>query len=67
MSCFMEIQQRDDKTLAAYVNWFKTEAKRCSFNSSTAAIHIFVKGFQDAHNTAVKIYEKDPKTLLEII
>ena len=34
----MEIQQRDNKTLAAYVHQLKTEAKRCDFNSDTATI-----------------------------
>ena len=43
------------------------EAKRCSSNSNIAAIHIFIKGLWDAHNTTVKIYEKDPQTLLEVI
>ena len=44
MSHFMEIQQRDNETLAAYVHHFKTDAKRCHFNSDTAVICIFVKG-----------------------
>ena len=39
----MEIQQRDNKTLAAYGHWFEAEAKRCDFNSDTTAICIFVK------------------------
>ena len=57
----MEIQQRDSETLAAFVHWFKTEAKRCDFNSDTVTIHIFVKGLWNVHNTAAKIYEKDPR------
>ena len=63
-SCFMEIQERDNNTLTAYVHHFKTEAKRCDFNSNTTTIHMFVEYFQDACNIMVKIYEKDPKTLL---
>ena len=63
----MEIQQRGNKTLAAYVHQFKMEAKRCDFNSDTAAICIFVKGLLDAHNITAKIHEKDPKTLSEVI
>ena len=62
----MEIQQRDNETLAAYAHWFKTEVKRCSFNSDAAAIHIFIKGLWYAHKTAAKIYKKDPQTLLEV-
>ena len=62
----MEIQQRDNETLAAYVHQFKTEAKRCDFNSNTAAICIF-KGLQNPHNIAAKIYEKGPQTLSEVI
>ena len=38
----MEIQQRDNETLAAYVIHFKMEAKRCDFNSGTDAIGISV-------------------------
>ena len=57
----------DNKTLAAYVHQFKTEAKRYSFNSNTTTICIFIKGLQDAHNTIVKIYNKDPQTLSEVI
>ena len=39
----------------------------CDFNSDTAPMHIFVKGFWDAHTIAAKIYEKDSQTLLEVI
>ena len=65
-SCFMEIQQMDNETLAACVHCFKMEAKRCDFNSDTGAICIFVKGLWDTHNIAAKVYEKDPRTLLEV-
>ena len=67
MSCFMEIQQRDNKTLAEDVNSFKTEAKRNNFNSDTATICIFVKGLWHTHNITGKIYKKDPQTLPEVI
>ena len=66
MSHFMEIQQRDNGTLAAYIHHFKTEDKRCDFNSETATICIFVKGLWDKHNIAAKIYEKDSQTLSEV-
>ena len=43
-SHFMEIQQKDNKTLAAYIHHFKTAAKQCTFDNGPASIHIFVKG-----------------------
>ena len=59
----MEIQCRDNETLAAYVYCFEIEAQRCNFNSDTSAICIFVKGLLDAHNITLKIYEMDPQNL----
>ena len=59
-SCFMEMQQKDNETLAAYIHCLKTAAKRCTFDNNTAAICIFVKGFQDAHTTAARIYKERP-------
>ena len=64
---FMEIQQKDNETLAAYIHHFKRAAKQCSFDNDTAAICIFVKGLRDASIIASKIYEKDPQTLAEVI
>ena len=43
-SHFMEIQQRDNETLVAYIHHFKTAAKQCAFDNDTVAICIFVKG-----------------------
>ena len=63
----MEIQQKENETLAAYIHNFKMEATRYDFNNYTAAIYIFVQGLRDAHNVAEKVYEKDPKTLSEVI
>ena len=63
----MEIQQRDNGNLAAYIHHFKTAAKQCAFDNDTVAICIFVKGPGDAPTITVKIYEKDPKTLVEVI
>ena len=57
----MEIQQKDNETLAAYIHHFKTVAKQCAFNNDTVAIHIFVKGLWDAHT------KKYPQTLAEVI
>ena len=42
-SCFMDIQQWEKESLAAYVHRFKTEAKRCSFTNDAATIRIFVE------------------------
>ena len=67
-SHFMEIQQKNNETLAAYIHHFKTAVKQCAFNNDTVVVCIFVKGLQDApHTTAAKIYEKDPQTLAEVI
>ena len=60
-SHFMEIQQKNNETLAAYIHHFKTAAKQCPFKNDTAAIHIFVKGLRYASPVAAKIFEKDPK------
>ena len=61
-TCFMEIQQKENKMLAAYIHLFKMEAKRCDFNNDIAAIWTFHKGLKDAHNVAEKMYKKDPQT-----
>ena len=63
----MGIQQRDNETLAAYAHYFNMKAKRCDFNSDTAAVHIFINGLWDAHNITAKVCEKDPHTLWEVI
>ena len=47
-SYFMEIQQKNNETLAAYIHHFKTEAKWCTFDIDTVKIHIFVKGLWKA-------------------
>ena len=48
VSCFMDIQQKEKESLAAYIHPFKREAKRCNFTNSTATIRIFVKGLGNA-------------------
>ena len=63
----MEIQQKDNETLAGYIHHFKTTAKQCTFGSDTVTSHIFVKGLWDVHITTAKIYEKDPQALAEVI
>ena len=62
----MEIQQRDNKTFAGYVHWFKTEAKRLSFNSDTAIMCIFNKGLWDTQKTVVKVCERYCQTFIKI-
>ena len=44
VSCFMDIQQKEKESLAAYIHRFKREAKRCNFTNNAATIRIFVKG-----------------------
>ena len=64
---FHGIPTKGQETLAAYVHYFKTEAKRYDFNSYTVAIHFFIKGLWDAHNITGKMYSKDPQTSSEVI
>ena len=59
----MKIQQLEKESLAAYVHWFKTEAKRCNFTNDVATIRIFIKGLRNVHRLATCIYEKGPQTL----
>ena len=48
-SCFMDIQQWEKESLAAYVLCFKTEAKCCNFTNDTATT-------RNAHSLAARIY-----------
>ena len=59
-SHFTETKQRDNETLTAYVDCFKTEAKRCYFNSNTATICVIVKGM---HTTSWQRSMKGPPYL----
>ena len=38
VSCFMDIQQNEKESLAAYIHHFKREANRCNFNNNAAMI-----------------------------
>ena len=67
VSHFMEIQQKEKESLAAYIHCFKREAKRCNFTNSTATIRIFVKGLKNTHTLATWVYEKGPQTLADTI
>ena len=52
ISHFMEIQQKEKESLAAYIHHFKTEAKKCNFTNNTATNRIFVKGLKNDHTLA---------------
>ena len=67
VSHFMEIQQKEKESLAAYIHHFKREAKRGSFTNSAARIRIFVKGLKNTHTLATQVYEKGPQTLADAI
>ena len=43
VSHFMEIQQNENESLAAYTHHFKREASRCKFDNDTATIRIIHK------------------------
>ena len=66
-SHFMEVQQSEKESLAAYVHQLKMEAKRCNFMNDAATIRIFIKGLRNAHSLATHIYEIGPKTLSDAI
>ena len=67
ISCFMDIQQSDKESLAAYVHQFKEEASRCKFDNDAAIIRIFLKGLKNGHTLATKVYEKGPQCLADTI
>ena len=49
VSHFMEIQQKEKESLAAYIRQFKREANRCNLDNNAATIWIFIKGLRNAH------------------
>ena len=61
ISCFMDIQQKEKESLAAYIHCFKREASRCKFDNDTATIRIFIKGLKNACTLATRVYEKGPQ------
>ena len=66
-SHFMDIQEKEKASLAAYIHRQKTEAKRCNFTNAAATIRIFVKRLKNAHSLAMCIYKKGPQTLMDAI
>ena len=67
ISHFMDIQQKDKESLAAYIHRFKREAKRCNFTNNAATIRVFVKGLKNTHTLAAHVYEKGPQMLTDVI
>ena len=63
----MDIQQKEKKSLAMYIHYFKGEAKRCNFTSSATTIRIFIKGLKNTHTIATGFYEKGPQTIADTI
>ena len=61
ISPFMEIQQKEKESLAAYIHCFKREASRCKFDNNAATIRIFIKGLKNVHTLATGVYEKGPQ------
>ena len=67
VSHFMETQQKEKESLAAYIHHFKREAKRCNLTNSVATKRILVKGLKNTHTLATQVYEKGPQTLADVI
>ena len=67
ISHFMDIQQKEKESLAAYIHHFKREASRCKFDNDATTIRIFIKGLKNAHTLATKVYEKGPQSLADAI
>ena len=65
VSRFMEIQQKEKESLAAYIHYFKREASRCKFDNDAVTIRIFIKGLRNAHTLATRVYEKGPQSLAD--
>ena len=43
---FMDIQQKEKESLAAYIHNFKRKASRCKFDNDASTIRIFIKGLK---------------------
>ena len=67
ISHFIDIQQTEKESLAAYVHRFKREASICKFDNDATTIRIFLKGLKNAHTLATKVYEKGPQSLADTI
>ena len=49
ISHFMDIQQKEKESLAAYIYHFKREASRCKFDNDATTIIIFIKCTQSSN------------------
>ena len=67
ISHFMEIQQKEKESLAAYIHHFEREANRCKFDNDATTMRIFIKGLKNAHTLATRVYEKGPQSLADAI
>ena len=67
ISHFMNIQQKEKESLAAYIHYFKREASGCIFDNDATTIRIFIKGPKNAHTLATRVYEKGPQSLADMI
>ena len=67
ISHFMEIQQKEKESLAAYIHHFKSKASRCKCDNDAATIRIFIKGLKNAYTLATRVYEKGPQSLADAI
>ena len=67
VSHFMEIQQKENESLAAYIHHFKREASRCRFYNDAAMIRILIKGLRNVHTLATRVFEKGPQSLADAI
>ena len=64
-SHFMEIQQNDNVTLAAFIHLFKTAAKQCTFNHDTVAICILLRDFEMNPSPQLKYMKRTLKHILK--
>ena len=63
ISCFfMEIQQREKESLAAYIHCFKRKASRCKFNNDATTIRIFIKGLKCTHFSNKGLWKRTTKS-----
>ena len=67
ISHFMDIQQKEKESLAGYIHHFKREACRCKFDNDATTVRIFIKGLDNAHTLATRVYEKGPQSLADTI
>ena len=67
ISHFMDIQEKEKESLAAYIHCFNWEASRCKFDNDATTVRIFIKGLKHAHTLATKVYEKEPQSLADAI